>query len=101
MVKFKSIPFESQMKLFQKYKINSGKKLKEKNDPVFLKVSKELKVRVDRVYTTFRKKWKQILEWQPMLEIVDCCHPNVVSIEYAVHSKKQNIQNSDYIVSFG
>lgn len=82
MVKIKSIPFETQLKLFHKYKISFGKKLKEKNDPLFLKVSKELKVKVDRVYTTFRKNWKKILQFQPTIELVDCCRRNIVSVEY-------------------
>lgn len=77
----KKISFESLMNVYRNYNISSGRKLREINDPVFLKVSKKLKVKKETIYASLQKHWNRILKSQPMLKLVDCSRPNKVSMK--------------------
>lgn len=81
-----TISFELLLNVYRIYSISSSGKLKEKDDPIFLKVSKKLKVKKEILYALLQKHWNQILLWQPVLELVDCCRPNNVSNEEIIYS---------------
>lgn len=74
----KKISFESLLNIYREYNISSGGKLAKKEDQIFLKVSKKLKVKKKTIYASLQNNWSQILKSQPMVELVDCCRPNNV-----------------------
>lgn len=75
----KNISFELLLNVYRNYNIGSGGKLKNINDPIFLKVSKNVKKKKETIHALLRKHWNRILQWQPMIELVNCRRPNIVS----------------------
>lgn len=74
------ISLETQLKILKIYNINTQGKLKSIIDPVFLKISKKFKIKKETIYGILRKNWRQILQLEPYVKLINLHQANIVSI---------------------